>query len=416
MINLRTLITSCAVLLLYLPLCPAVDWPQRRGPAHDGISIENRWTSDWPVEGPKILWKTNVGLGYPSSVVGGGMLYTVGQQGEKNVVQALDAVTGKEVWRYEFSEALNAKMYEGGPNSTPTLSEGVLYNASRTGKVYALDAKTGALKWETALKKAITAKTSDWGVSGAPVVEGGMLLINYGPCGVALNKADGKLVWSSKVEKGNEMSFVSPVVTELGGQRVVLLHLQKYLAAVSLKDGTELWRNKFGKGYETHCSDPVVLPGNRVFISSGDDGGELLEVKGSEVTRLWKNMNLATFTGTAVYIDGFLYGLDSSGYNKAEQELRCIDVKDGSVRWGIKGFGQGSVIAAGNRLVVQGEKGEVAVVKVSPEKGEVLARSQVLGGTSWTQPTLADGLLYSRNSKGDMVCLDLRVPASATAK
>ena len=110
------------------------------------------------------------------------------------------------------------------------------------------------------------------------MVEGGKLLVNYGPCGVALDKADGKILWNSKLEKGNQMSFVSPMVTEFGGDRVVLLHLQKYLAAVSPKDGKELWRHTFGKGYETHCSDPVVLPGNRVFISSGDDGGEMLDL------------------------------------------------------------------------------------------------------------------------------------------
>jgi hypothetical protein len=35
-------------------------------------------------------------------------------------------------------------------------------------------------------------------------------------------------------------------------------------------------------------------------------------------------------------------------------------------------------------------------------------RAQVLGGKCWTAPVLANGRLLCRNSKGEVVCLDLR--------
>jgi outer membrane protein assembly factor BamB len=39
---------------------------------------------------------------------------------------------------------------------------------------------------------------------------------------------------------------------------------------------------------------------------------------------------------------------------------------------------------------------------------ELLARYQVIGGKCWTAPVLAQGRLYVRNAKGELVCLDLR--------
>ena len=42
-----------------------------------------------------------------------------------------------------------------------------------------------------------------------------------------------------------------------------------------------------------------------------------------------------------------------------------MDLATGSVKWGGKGFGQGSLIAAGDRLIVRGDRGEVSVVRAS---------------------------------------------------
>ena len=201
---------------------------------------------------------------------------------------------------------------------------------------------------------------------------------------------------------------MSPVVvTQRIARTAALFIMSEALVAVDPSTGATLWSSKFGQGYRTHCSDPVVS-GDLVFISSGDDGGELLRVTAKSAERIWKNKNLSTFTGTAVLIDGHLYGHETGGYKAANQELRCVDLRTGEVKWGEKGFGQGSVIAAGDRLVVLGEKGELSIVRATPAKFELLARTQAIGGKCWTSPALAAGRLYIRNAKGELVCLDLR--------
>ena len=67
--------------------CPAVgpaagkagaDWRNWRGPNHDGISTAKNWSSSWPKEGPRVLWRASVGLGAGSVTISSGRLYTMG--------------------------------------------------------------------------------------------------------------------------------------------------------------------------------------------------------------------------------------------------------------------------------------------------------------------------------------------------
>lgn len=408
---IRTPILLLALGLIAAPaIVRASDWSAWRGPARDGQSPETGWSHDWPSEGPRILWKDGVGTGFSSMVIAGGRLYTMGWTDDQDFVFCLSAATGATNWIARYPQPLGNKMYEGGPNSTPLVVGNRVFTASKTGLVHAFDTASGNIVWKTSLKDLVGAPLSDWGVSGAPVLaDARTLLVNYGPHGVALDPETGAVRWNSGRKK--DMSFAAPVVLDLGGKPATLFFMSEGLVAVDPGTGTQLWRSPFGKGYRTHCSDPLVS-GDRVFISSGDDGGELLEVTPRGAKRVWKNANLSTFTGTAVLVGGHLYGLDTAGYKGPEQEMRCVDLAAGSVKWGEKGFGQGSLIAAGDRLIVQGDKGEVSVVRASPERFQLLARCQPIGGKCWTTPALSDGRLYVRNARGDLACLDLNPTAS----
>jgi hypothetical protein len=48
------------------------------------------------------------------------------------------------------------------------------------------------------------------------------------------------------------------------------------------------------------------------------------------------------------------------------------------------------------------------VAPVSPEAFKPIARAKILEGPVWTAPVLANGLVYLRNSRGDVVAVDLR--------
>src|SRR3954464_7972765 len=77
----------------------AVDWPQYRGPKHDGISTETDIAERWPKsQPPKLLWKKSVGNAFGSFVVAGGKAYLFMERDGKEVVSAMNPDTGEEIW------------------------------------------------------------------------------------------------------------------------------------------------------------------------------------------------------------------------------------------------------------------------------------------------------------------------------
>jgi hypothetical protein len=65
-------------------------------------------------------------------------------------------------------------------------------------------------------------------------------------------------------------------------------------------------------------------------------------------------------------------------------------------------------MAADEKLIVLSERGELIIAEATPERFKPIARTQVLGGTCWTVPVLANGRIYCRNSAGDLVGVDVR--------
>jgi outer membrane protein assembly factor BamB len=54
------------------------------------------------------------------------------------------------------------------------------------------------------------------------------------------------------------------------------------------------------------------------------------------------------------------------------------------------------------------EMGRLVLVDASPDAYKELGSAQVIEGRAFTAPVFANGKVYVRNTKGDVVCLDLR--------
>ena len=83
----------------------AADWPQYRGPTHDGKTTEKM--SMWPNNGSRPLWKVPTPNGFSSFAVKDRRAYTIIAREEdgvpREVLIALDGDTGKEVWSVPFA-------------------------------------------------------------------------------------------------------------------------------------------------------------------------------------------------------------------------------------------------------------------------------------------------------------------------
>jgi len=380
----------------------STDWPQYRGPNHDGISLETGWSDHWPSSGPKQIWKAAVGIGFSSISVSHGRVYTMGNTSDQDSVFCFDAAKGTKIWRQQYPCPTDAKFYEGGPSATPTIANDRVYTFGRQGDVFCFEAATGKVVWSTNLAAGLHLKIPMWGFAGSPYVAGDRVVLNAGTSGVCLDSSSGNVVWQSGEEEGG---YSDPVPAEYDGQKCVVMFGAKTVNAVRVDNGTVVWTHPWNTLYEVNAADPIPF-GNKVFVASGyDHGCSVFEVSGSQTRSLWENKNLRAHFTSSVLIDGYLYGIDGGAGNDAQ--LKCLDAATGKVQWKVDYIGTGGLFASDGKLVVLGARGELMVAKVSHKSFAAVSRAQVLGGKCWTAPILSDGRIYARNARGDLICLDV---------
>ena len=408
-----TLMRCALAGLFILASLRAEDWPHWRGPDGNGISRETNWTIAWPKEGPKQLWKADVGTGFSCMAVANGRLFTLGNARDEDTVYALDAEKGTVLWKHRYPCPLDPRFYEGGTLSTPTVDGERVYTISKRGDLFCFEAATGKIQWQKQLVQelslALPANDQDnwWGFAGSPAITGNLLLLNAASDGMALNKHDGRVVWSSgKTFAG----YSSPVLFQQNGKDAFVLALADSIAAIRPGDGRILWRYPWKTAYNVNAADPIIS-GDKIFISSYRHGCALLQMKGAGVEKVYENRHLNNHLSPGVLINGFVYGIDGdAGYAGG---VTCLDFATGALKWSDKTIGTGALMAAGDKLIIQGAKGELVIAEASPDAFKPVARAQVLGGKCWTPPVLANGRIYCRNSKGDLVCLDVRAASTA---
>ncbi len=380
----------------------AADWPHWRGPDRNGISKETDWLDHWPKDGPPVAWRASVGTGFSAVSVSRGRLTTVGHADEKDTVWCLDAATGKELWKHSYDSELGDNYFDGGPTATPTVDGDNVYTLSRWGDVFCFEAATGKVAWSKNVAKESGARVPSWGFSGSPLVHDKLLVLNVGKAGLALEKATGKVVWSSG---DDEAGYSTPLPFRKGNDGLALVSSGNGYAAVNLADGKAVWETRWVTRYGVNAADPIVDSG-RVFLSSGYGKGAALFALDGDAKPVWQNKQLHNQFSSSVLLDGFLYGVDGDTTERAE--LKCVEWKTGKVRWTREKFGSGALTAANGKLIVLSDRGELMVAKASPEGFVPTAQAQVVKGKCWTAPVLADGRIYCRGASGELVCLDVR--------
>jgi hypothetical protein len=166
----------------------ADDWPQWRGPNHNGISSETQWSDHWLPDGPPILWKANVGVGFSSFSVAKGRVYTMGNSDNRDTVFCFDEATGKQLWSHSYPADLGDKYFDGGTTGTPTVGGDRVFTLSRWGDVFCLEAATGKVIWTRNVQKETRVRIPTWGFSGSPLVFENSLVLTVGEAGMALDK------------------------------------------------------------------------------------------------------------------------------------------------------------------------------------------------------------------------------------
>ena len=404
---------ACCLIGLALPV-GAQDWPQFLGPNRNGSTSDAKLAAQWPKEGPPVAWQRKVGQGFAGPVVSGGKLVLFHRIDDREVVECLDASSGRELWKKEYpTHYVDDFHFDPGPRGTPAIAGGRIYTFGAEGMLSCWLLADGAKPWSVDTKKEFGARKGFFGPACSPLVEGNAVILNIGgreAAGiVAFDRETGKVLWKTS---GDEASYASPVVAGIGGRRVVFVLTREALEALNPADGKSIAHYPWRPAMHASVSGatPLVM-GDLVFLTASyDTGGTLLRWKGGALEKVWSGEEgISAHYATPVHREGMLYGFDGRadpGF-QPPPSLRCVELQSGKVRWSEEGLKAGTVTLAGNQLLVLTGAGELIRAPATPDGFKSSGRVQILGVEARAHPALADGLFYAR-SKDKLVCVDLR--------
>jgi outer membrane protein assembly factor BamB len=367
-----------------------------RGPSGNGIYSETGLMKKWPAEGPQILWHfDSLGEGHSSPAFANNMIYLSGMSGKTGNIYALD-MNGKLLWKAPYSEEFH-ESYPGS-RSTPVIAGDLLYIYSGKGVLTCMDSKNGRVKWQKDVFKDLDGQNIKWGVTETVVVDDELVYVTPGGRKnniVALNRQNGNLVWSSP-GKGTSSAYCTPLLVELPSRKLLVTMTAGYILGLDAKDGKLLWSHPHSNRHEVHANTPVYHNGELFCFSGYGQGGVKLTLSsdGSTVKKAWFNNHLDSRMGGMVLVNGYLYG---SGDNN--RQWRCVDWKTGEEKYAATELGKGVVIAADGMLYCYSERGELGLVRATPDGFILAGKTEVeLGsGQHWSHPVIHDGRLYLRH-------------------
>ncbi|HWB05948.1 MAG TPA: PQQ-binding-like beta-propeller repeat protein [Verrucomicrobiales bacterium] len=308
----------------------AQDWPQWRGPNRDGKAAVFTAPKTWP----KALtqkWKVTVGDGVATPSLVGDKLYVFARQEGGEIIRCLNAATGDEIWKEKY-DAQGADGPAGsfsGPRCSPAVAEGKVVVLGVRGALVCLDAATGKVAWR---KDDFPGALPRFYTSASPVILNGMCIAQVGgrdKGGIVaydLAKGDEKWKWT-----GDAPAYASPVLMTIGDAKLVVAQTETKMVALNAADGKLVWEAPFkveGRGY--NAATPIVS-GQTIIYTGSNRGTTAVKLEkegdGYAAKELWKNPDVSVQFNSPILKDGFVYGLS------ARNELFCLNAADGKTAW-----------------------------------------------------------------------------------
>ena len=372
----------------------AQDWPQWRGPNRDAKVSTAFVPSAWP-RTLKEEWKVPVGVGHASPVVANGKIYVFARQGEEEVLLALDAVTGKEIWRssqpiaYQMHEA--ATGHGKGPKSTPLVYKGNIYTFGISGVLSAHDARTGKLKWRQDFSKQYPKTSPLFGTAMSPLIDSGLLIAHVGGHDkgalTAFDPETGTIRWSNDVDGP---AYSSPIVVTLAGVRQVVTSTQGNVIGVEVPTGKLLWKLPAKSQYDENS---VTAVGFKDMIIFSREGQGLTAIRlekhdsGFVPKEVWNNKDNMMYLNSPVLVANTLFGM--SPLKKGQ--FFALDVETGKTLWQGPGrMGENAAILnlGGKYLLMLINDGNLVVLPADAKEYLPAAQYTVAATPTWAHPVV----------------------------
>ena len=402
------------------------EWPWFRGPNLDGICDDGvPLARQWPAEGPEIAWTIELGPGHAGAAVSGGCVYVLDYDPvtKSDVMRCLSLADGSEIWRNGYP--IEVVENHGMSRTVPAVIDDCVISFGPKCHVAGWNAATGECLWLLDLIRQYGAKVPDWYAAQCPLIDAGRVIL--APCGtaslIAVEPKSGEVIWEAPKLADWEMTHVSIVPMEFGGQRMYVYCGTGGVAGVSADDGRILWESEDFVGKMATCPTPVLAGDGRIFLTSGYGVRSLLTGKfgaGSMMLQLTQDSSrivveqvfelkprqFASEQHTPLFYQGHVFGVRTKpgGF-----QMACLDL-DGNEVWNSGedkfGRGRGPYMIADGLIYVLDDEGLLTLAEATPDGYKPLSRFQVFehGVDSWGPMALAAGRLIVRD-RTRMACV-----------
>jgi outer membrane protein assembly factor BamB len=359
--------------------------------------------ANWP-ESLSKAWKIEVGIGHSSPVVLGDRVYLFTRVGDREVMRALRIANGSTIWEqsYDAPYTMNpaAVSHGKGPKSTPIADGGRLFSLGIAGTLSALDTVTGRVLWRSDFSDRFPITSPLYGSAVSPAIASGKLLVHLGGPGrgqlLALDPESGKPIWSWS---GDGPGYASPIVATFAGTEQVVTQTDAHVIAIDLPSGKLLWQIPFTTPYDQNVVTPVVF-GNQLVFSGLEAETFAVEPQRGESgfapREIWR-AETTFYMSTPVVVGDRMVGFS----NQRKGQLVSLDLKTGSRLWESEGRlgDNGAIVLWGGSLLVLTTGGELLVLDAAADRFEPTRRYAVAESPTWAHPVpTAAGILVKDES------------------
>jgi len=394
----RGVIWIAVTAALATPGAGAQEWPQWRGPKRDGAVASFSEPAAWP-ERLERRWQAEVGTGYATPLLVGDRIFAFTRQADEEVMSALDASTGKVLWRTAYAAPFSMNpataRHSAGPKSTPAYANGKLFTLGMTSIVTAFDAGTGRRLWQTSP----TRVQPMYHTAMSPVVDGDLVIVHVGGPGdgalTAFDAATGAVRWKWT---GDSPAYGSPIVVDLQGTRQVVTFTHQNLVGLSVKTGELLWRRPFTTPASTTSQTPILH--RDMVIQAGRDNGitafrVMRGADGWTTEDVWRTKDVSLHMTNGVVVDGVLYGL--SHLNSGQ--YFALDLDSGRVLWtsAARQAENAAMVSAGKTVFALQDDAQLVAVRARRDRFEPIQRYEVADSETWAQPAIHGNRVFVKD-------------------
>jgi len=370
----------------------------------------------WPAEGPKELWRAEIGLGKSAVVEADGLAFTAAETDGKQWAVCLDPATGATLWK-QLLLAKENRHFAKGPVTSPVVDGDRVYAipyAIFESDVWEMRCPIVCFKTDGA--ELWRAHDTFWATEASvPMVVGDTLYVAADNPErvvlVALDKMTGALRWSVKAESEKDRELGAPAsltyqVVEGIPQVIVATYGTRELLGVHAESGQIMWRHPYPADIIIGLVSTPVAVGSRLFVCGGEGKNrnfsvllQMEAVDGKIACReVYRSTELQTnmYNTVAVY-ENAVFGF---GGNKRVGFLHCTDLEDGRLLWkedGEEWTKDQNLIIADGLIFALTKQNELVLAEASRDGYRELSRVALgleLGRPQ--QPTLANGRMYIR--------------------